>query len=504
MNAKQLRNSILQEAISGRLVPQIAEEGTADELLRQIETERKKNDSKYKPAPRIEKRGNQWFEGDKDITEKIPFEIPKEWIWVRLENITDLITKGASPSWQGVKYVDKGILFITSENVGIEKLLLQKRKYLEPAFNKIQQRSILKKGDILTNIVGASIGRTALFNLDETDCNINQAVALIRLTDFSVAPYLLKVFNSSFVVYQMFGKIVENARANISLTSVSSLLIPLPPLAEQKRIVAKLEEVFPKIEEYGKVQAELDELNKTLPNKLKNSILQYAIQGKLVPQIAEEGTAKDLLNAIRKEKNELIKAGKIKKENTLPEITDEEKPFEIPDSWEWVKLGEIVDYRMGKTPPRADSVWWGKKSDTPWISIADMVADGVINKTKETISKKSVNEIFGNAISRKGTLIMSFKLTVGRVSILNIDATHNEAIISIYPYISENNITRDYLFKLLPFLSQYGESKDAIKGRTLNSNSISNILIPLPPLAEQKRIVSKLEKVLEKVEKLKQ
>ena len=235
------------------------------------------------------------------------------------------------------------------------------------------------------------------------------------------------------------------------------------------------------------------------PQELKNSILQLAIQGKLVPQRAEEGTAEELYNQIQAEKQNLIKAGKIKKEKPLPTITDGEKPFEIPNSWKWVRFGEVVHYNMGKTPPRAEEQWWG--NDIPWISISDMKENGYVRTTKEKITQKAFNEKFNNQISLKGTLIMSFKLTVGRVSILDIDAVHNEAIISIYPYMATEDIMKNYFFKILPFVANWGDSNNAIKGKTLNSKSINNLVLPLPPLAEQKRIVAKIEKLLPYVER---
>lgn len=148
---------------------------------------------------------------------------------------------------------------------------------------------------------------------------------------------------------------------------------------------------------------------------------------------------------------------------------------------------------MGKTPPRAESDWW--VNDFPWVSIADMVENGHIISTKEGVSQKAMSEKFPR-ISPKGTLLMSFKLTVGRVSILDIAAVHNEAIISIYPYVDCENIFRNYLFHILPYVANAGNTKNAIKGKTLNSNSIDNLMIPLPPLEEQNRIVAKLEQIL--------
>ena len=507
MTVKELKNALLQEAVQGKLVPQIASEGNARDLLEEIRKEKLSHGLDFanaKSGKRKSKKETALAGSNPcDITEEeIPFDIPESWCWCRLGELAEIITKGSSPSWQGINYVDKGILFVTSENVGDEELLLSKRKFLEQKFNEIQPRSILQKGDILTNIVGASIGRTAIFDLDIKNANINQAVALIRLKNKQLNSYIVKVLNSKTIIDQMTDNTVNTARANISLTTVENFKIPLPPLAEQKRIVAAIEKFMPFIEEYGKKETQLKAINEKIGTLTKKAILQEAVQGKLVPQIASEGNAKDLLEEIRKEKTKLIKEGKIKKEKTLPEITEEEIPFDIPETWCWCRLGEIVNYKMGKTPPRAESEWWGNKEDTPWISIADMVADGHINKTKEFMSRKAIKEVFNNTVSKSGTLIMSFKLTVGRVSILDIDATHNEAIISIYPYIDSDYCTRNYLFKVLPLLSQNGETKDAIKGRTLNSTSLSNMLIPLPPLNEQKRIVAAIEKILPLCEKL--
>ena len=229
------------------------------------------------------------------------------------------------------------------------------------------------------------------------------------------------------------------------------------------------------------------------PQQLRNSILQLAMEGKLVEQRLEEGTGEELYQLIQEEKQELIKAGKLKKQKELSEIAEDEIPFEIPTAWKWVKLGNVINYFMGKTPPRAEPEWWGR--DIPWISISDMSDYGFIKMSKELVSTKAINEKF-TRISRAGTLLMSFKLTVGRTSILDTDAVHNEAIISILPYVDSSNSFRDYLFYFLPTIVQWGNYKNAIKGKTLNSKSISNLYIPLPPIGEQKRIVEKITKIL--------
>ena len=238
------------------------------------------------------------------------------------------------------------------------------------------------------------------------------------------------------------------------------------------------------------------------PQELKNSIILLAMQGKLVEQRAQEGSARQLIEAIVSDRQQKI-GNKVAKENKKTEpITEEAIPFDIPDSWEWIRFGDMVYYNMGKTPPRAESQWWG--DGFPWVSIADMPESGHIAQTKEQVSFAAISEKFSGKVSKAGTLLMSFKLTVGRVSILDIDAVHNEAIISIYPYADADRTIQNYLFMLLPYVSQYGDSKNAIKGKTLNDTSISNLLIPLPPLAEQKRIVAKIEELLPLIDRYEQ
>ena len=234
------------------------------------------------------------------------------------------------------------------------------------------------------------------------------------------------------------------------------------------------------------------------PQELKNSIFQLAIRGKLVGQCKDDEPAQKLFSRIQNKKKE--KGIKLNKKITP--IQNDDLPFDIPETWCWVRFGDLVSYNMGKTPPRAESQWW--KNDFPWVAISDMTENGHIIATKEKVSASAISEKFGGKISKAGTMIMSFKLTVGRVSILDIDAVHNEAIISIYPIGDVDNIIQNYLFSILPTITQFGDSKNAIKGKTLNDFSISNLLIPLPPLAEQKRIVAKIEELLPLIDRYEQ
>lgn len=210
--------------------------------------------------------------------DEVFLEIDRKY-WVELRTISDLITKGSSPNWQGVKYVDEpGVLFITSKNVGNHKLILgDKKTYLESKFNEIQPRSILQKDDILLNIVGASIGRTAKYDLEEV-ANINQAVCLIRLKKSLVnVNYALHFFNSTTCISYMFDKKVDNARANLSMGNIQKFLIPIPPLEQQNKISKKIRAILNNLELFQKEQQ--DKLNNL--KALKESLLDKAFKGEI-------------------------------------------------------------------------------------------------------------------------------------------------------------------------------------------------------------------------------
>ncbi|MEO7988647.1 MAG: restriction endonuclease subunit S [Chryseolinea sp.] len=261
----QLKQTILQLAVMGKLVPQDSKDEAASVLLGKIAKEKEKliEEGKVKnqnSLPAITK-------------EEMPFELPKGWAWERLSNFCELITKGSSPKWQGIGYTENesDVLFVTSENVGSYKLLLDSKKYVERKFNEIEPRSILKKGDYLMNIVGGSIGRTAIYDIDQL-ANINQAVCLIRvLTQFFNDTFLLHFFNSEICVSYMFDKQVDNARANLSMGNISRFVIPIPPLAEQHRIVAKINELFALCD---RLKEGIGESQKVV-NLMANSIVEH-------------------------------------------------------------------------------------------------------------------------------------------------------------------------------------------------------------------------------------
>lgn len=519
MDGKQLKNSILQWAIQGKLVPQNPKDEPAQKLLERIAAARneysavsachpersakgtkskdlKKKTSKNQPS-RIYCENGVWYEqigsaAPKDVSDEIPFEIPENWAWCRLAQLAEI---QSSKRVFEKDYVTTGIPFFRSKEIGElsrgesihTELYITKQHYKELK----EKYGVPQVGDILLTSVG-SIGNLWICDGREfyyKDGNVTQICSNSSFDSQYVALYL----SSPLFFEQIRSSVAGTAYNALTIIKLKSLILPLPPLAEQKRIVAKLEQVLPLAEEYGAAQEQLDKLNKELPEALKKSILQEAIQGKLVPQNPKDEPASALLAKIQKEKEALVKQGKLKKKDLecVP-IEEEEIPFEIPDSWTWVRFESIAQRIVGKTPERGNSSYWSK-TGYPWVTISDMSDYGHVKATKEFISEKACNLM--GTISPKDSLLMSFKLTVGRTSILDIAAYHNEAIITVLPYYDKENILRDYLFTFLPLISLTGKSKDAIKGMTLNSKSIAALLIPLPPLAEQKRIIAKLEQL---------
>ena len=521
MNGKQLKNSILQWAIQGKLVPQDPNDEPASVLLERIRAEKarlvKEKKIKKDKNESIIYRGddNSYYEkflatGEvKCIDDEIPFEIPNGWEWERIGNIFNH-TSGKQQSSSN-KSGGTPQKFITTSNLYWGYFVLDNVKVMNFTEDEIKSCSATK-GDLLVCEGGAGYGRSAIWNYDYDICLQNHVHRLRPLVD-GICEY---VFYFMYLQKESNNLAsVGTAMPGLSANKLKSLLIPLPPTAVKNDITDMLKKVFPIVEKYDKVQEKLNLLNSSLYDALKKSILQEAIQGRLVPQFVDEGTAQELLEQIRQEKQKLVKEGKLKKSaltdsviykgddnkyyeqvgNENIDIT-EEIPFDLPENWTWVRFGQYVRMSIGKTPPRGETKYWAN-GKYPWVSISDMSDYGLVTTTKESVSEYA-KSLFGE-ISPVGTLIMSFKLTVGRSSLLNTSAYHNEAIISIYPFVDKNYQARNFLFHILPIISNLGDTKDAIKGKTLNSKSLNNLLLPLPPLNEQGRIVAMIELLFDKL-----
>ena len=446
----------------------------------------------------------------KCIDEEIPFEIPQGWEWTRWGNISQSIQYGYN-----APALEKGVIRM----VRISDIQENKVLWNNVPFCMIEEKDIetylLEINDILFARTGGTVGKS--FLVEDVPMKSIYAGYLIRTRYSSLlCPHYMKAFMESQLYWeQLKNGTIATAQPNCNGKTLAKMFLPIPPINEQKRIVEKLHKISPFIERFSKSQNALSLMNMQIIEQLKKSVLREAIQGKLVRQIKEEGTAQELLEQIRQEKQKLVKEGKLKNSALTDSIIykgddnkyyerigdesidiTEEIPFDLPDSWTWARFGQYVKMSIGKTPPRGETKYWANGL-YPWISISDMSDYGLVKTTKETVSE-CAKSLFGE-ISPVGTLIMSFKLTVGRTSLLNISAYHNEAIISIYPFVDEDYRARNYLFHILPIISNLGDSKDAIKGKTLNSKSLNNLLLPLPPLNEQGRIVAMIEQLFDKL-----
>ena len=411
----------------------------------------------------------------------VPFELPDGWAWCRLGNLTTLITSG-SRSWaQFYSHDQNDPLFLRMGNLSRNSfsLRLDDLQHVRLPEGAEGTRTAVLSGDLLFSIT-AEIGMMGLIPKDFPTAFINQHTALIRFYDAIKGRFIPYVLLSSFAKEQYASR-KHGMKISFRLDSIEDVLIPLPPLTEQKRIVARIEELFKIVDSLGRAADGLAEAAKRLDRK----ILDLAIRGKLVAQDPTDEPASELVKRI---------AATSHKSPCKNQDATINPPFEIPESWEWTRLEIICDFYLGKTPPRANQQYWIPPA-VPWVTISDMTQHGRITQTKEGVSSCAITKGVSGRISPKGTLLMSFKLTIGKVAILDCDATHNEAIISILPYCDSSKTMRNYLFETLPCLVGNAETSPAIMGDTLNKKTLGNLWIPLPPLEEQKRIVDKIEEL---------
>ena len=512
MNGKQLKNSILQWAIQGKLVPQDPNDEPASVLLERIRAEKKRliKEGKIKKDKNesIIYRGddNSYYEKFADrkvkcIDEEIPFEIPQGWEWARIRDISQSYI-GLTYSPQNVS--SEGTVVLRSSNIQSGQLDLND---IVRVNTKIPSKLYVEENDIL---ICARNGSKKLVGKSAVIKGLNEPMtfgAFMAICKTPLWEYVFCFLQSDLFFAQLRDVSGTTTINQLTQNNFNAFLIPIPPIEEQKRITSKCNTILPFVETYGHQQKHLDSLNNDIKLRLRKSILQEAIKGKLVPQDSSEEPADMLLGRISNKKQKLLKEGKLKKKDFVDSVIykgednkyyenvngiiseiSEEIPFDLPESWSWCRLSSIVHYRIGKTPARGENAYW-EPGTIPWVSISDMQDYGVVDHTKESVSPKAT-ELLGQ-ISPRGTLLMSFKLTVGRTAILDIDAYHNEAIISIWPFLYSFSL-QTYLFYTLPVLANLGDSKDAIKGKTLNTSSINNLLIPLPPSEEQVRIVNRI------------
>ena len=499
MDTKALRQKILDLAIRGKLVPQDPNDEPAEVLLERIREQKQQMFKEGKLKKKDIKNDTIIFKGEdnlhyekfqdgtvKCIEDEIPFEVPEGWAWSRLVSLTAIITKGASPKWQGVDYTSSGTMFITSENVGVETLLLESPKFLPEKINKIQPRSILETHDILTNIVGASIGRTCEYTLVDS-ANTNQAVAIIRLIAVDMVSYVVKCLNSDYCVNLMFANQVNVARANLSLSSLANFLIPIPPLKEMYRIIAHLD---CSLRHISGIQSSEDE-RRQLILFTKTKILDLAIRGQLVPQNPDDEPASVLLERIRAEKEELIKQGKIKldkKESVIFKGDDNSYyGIHLPDSWNWASLREIaLSISDGSHNPPPNN-----GSGIPLLSAANINDNSIL---MNEISRWITNEEWKIENQRTnievGDVLLTIVGSIGRSAV--VQNNNHFALQRSVAVIKPCLINPLYLMHIVQSPQIQKWLTDNSKGtaqKGIYLNALSLMIIPIPPLAEQARIV---------------
>ena len=522
MTAQQLKNSILQMAVQGKLVPQDPGDEPASVLLQRIKAEKQEliKTGKIKK----DKKSSEIFRGAahnlpyayceqigkeiRDISDEIPFEIPDSWEWVRLGSI--VYNRGQMKPTSDFCYVDIGSIDNKRQRLGDTENIITPDKAPSRA------KKIIDVGDIIYSTV-----RPYLHNM----CIIDRQFSLqpIASTGFATMTCYSGLLNKYLFYYLLapdfdnYANDTENSKGvaypAINDDRLYKALIPLPPLSEQHRIVAKIEELLPYIERYGKAEEHITALNTTFPEALKKSILQEAVQGKLVPQDPDDEPASVLLERIRVEKQKLIKAGKIKKSkhesvivtrDKIPyEIIDgkerciaDEVPFEIPDSWCWCRLGTIFQHNTGKTLNSSNH----QGTMMQYITTSNLYWDRFeLDKLREMLFTDSEVE---KCTVTKGDLLVCEGGDIGRAAIWNYD----------YPMRIQNHIHRlrsyapvevyffYYVFYLYKRAGLIGGKGIGIQG--LSSNAIDKLLIPLPPLAEQKKIVAKIEELMQYCDKL--
>ena len=484
MIPEQLKLSILQSAFQGKLTGECVPNETADDLYQQIQSEKQrliseKKIKKEKPLPEIS-------------ADEIPFDIPDNWRWCYVGDLF-LHNTGKAQNSSGST---NGIIrkFITTSNLYWGEFDFTKVKEM-PFTDTELERCTVKKGDLLV-CEGGDCGRSAVWDYDEEVCIQNHVHRLRPYRDVNIY-----YFYYLFYLYKNTGRLRGRGVAiqGLSNEAIHKVVLPLAPLEEQHRIVAKIEELLPYVDRYATAYEKLEQFNAKFPEDMKKSILQYAIQGKLVEQRQEEGTGKELYQQIQTEKQRLIKKGKIKKEKPLPKITEDELPFDIPESWKWCRLSDVIDVRDGThDSPKYVPV------GIPLVTSKNLV-NGVIDYGNvKYITQEDADKINVRSMVDDDDILFAMIGSIGNPVLVKKDREFCIKNMALFKRFANIDISMRYVYWFL-FYAQYKLKKEASGGvqSFISLSRFREYLIPLPPVAEQNRIVAKLEEILPLCERLK-
>ena len=518
MNGKQLKNSILQWAIQGKLVPQDPNDEPASVLLEKIRQEKerliKEKKIKRDKNASIIYRGedNSYYEkllatGEvKCIDEEVPFEIPQGWEWCRMGCIGDW-GAGATPAKGNPDYYGGSILWLRTGELNNGIVYDSEIKITDKALQECSLR-MNKIGDVLIAMYGATIGKVAIVGKELTT---NQACC--ACTPFGIYNYYLFFFLMGSQI-DFIKKGEGGAQPNISREKLISHLMPIPPLAEQYRIVEKIQYLLPLVEKYSNSQILQNKLNSEIKDKLRKSILQEAIQGKLVPQIAEEGAAQDLLEQIKTEKQKLVKEGKLKKSALNDSVIfrgddnkyyeqigkkcldiTEQIPFEIPSNWEWCRVRNVSNSYIGLTYKPTDIDEKGTivlRSCN--IRNGKLALDDIVRVSSSISEKLLIEENDIIICARNGS-----KRLVGKSALIR--NLSEPMTFGAFMAICKTPIY-EYMFAYLQSDLFFGQLRDVSNTTTINQltqNKFNDFLIPIPPIREQERIAFKISQLFQKL-----
>ena len=488
MTPQELKNSILQLAVQGKLVEQRPEEGTAEELFKKIQEEKQrliaeKKIKKEKPLPEI-------------TDDEKPFDIPESWIWIHLGELIKVI---GGISYKKGAVCSSGMRILRGGNIQNMEIILNEDDVFLP-FDYAEAEKQIRTGDILIVASTGSktvIGKAAYVDKEYPNTMIGAFLRICRPLYMPTVKYLRYLFDSDFYRRHIRELSQGTNINNVKESYITEFVVPLPPLAEQKRIVAKIEELLPYIDRYELAWSKLEQFNSRFPEDMKKSLLQYAIQGKLVEQRPEEGTAEELFTQIQEEKQRLIAEKIIKKEKPLPEITEDEKPFDIPESWKWCRIGSLGITQTGNTPSKAHPEYQGK--DIPFITPGDIL-DGDICYENQALSVAGMKVA---RICEAGSILqVCIGGSISKAAMTKRRVTFNQQINSITPFCCDNRYIY-YVMTSFYFSKTMKEKAGGTATPIINRGIWDTLLLPLPPHAEQKRIVEKLEQLLPLCERLK-
>lgn len=485
MTPQELRASILQQAIQGKLVEQRPEEGTGEELFQKIQVERQAlikagKLKKEKPLPGI-------------AEDEIPFDIPETWKWLRLGSVVSVLGGKRIPAGRTLTTEDTGYKYIRVSDMKNGSVLVDNLLYVPTDIYPSISKYIINKEDVYLTVAG-TIGRVGKIpeEIDGANLTENADRLVFQLID---QDWLINCLESSLVQQQITDATTKVGQPKLAIWRIQELLVPLPPIAEQKRIVTKLGEILPLIDRYEVAWNKLEAFNKRFPGDMQKSILQLAIQGKLVEQRPEEGTGEELFQKIKVKKQDLIKAGKIKREKPLTDISEDELPFDIPDTWKWVRISTVTTLN-----PKNDLE---DDLNTAFVPMP-CVMDGFRNQHTFEVKKwKDIKKGFTHFANGDIGVAKITPCFQNRKSVIFRDLENGYGAgtteLSIVRTIGET-ISREYLlwfFKTDYFITNGMKSFTGTAGQQrIHKDYLATCLLPLPPLEEQKRIVAKLEEIL--------